>query len=144
MSQAQNIKRAVLSREIKDDSVFLVGQGTYNSKVGDVDIVFPYGLYANPPVGSMLLMFNVMGQEENRAALAYYQKERYENEPGEVTIGSPMFGSFIKFNKDEGIDIDCKGDLNLISNLNIKITSVDGNITIYAPNGQVTVHDIDG
>jgi phage gp45-like len=126
------IKRAVITRKTPDTGQATVAQVSWNNNTADnVESLTPYGYYMNPPVGSTGLMFSVMGQEENRAAIFNKPKIRFKNlEEGEVAIGNPITESVVKFLKNGDIDITCKNDQNVTvsGSVNITVTG-DTNIT---------------
>lgn len=133
------IRRGVVSRKTEDLGQFSIAQLKWGSdKVGNVEVLQPYGLSSYAPVGSLGLIFNVMGHEENRAAIINDPKKRFKNlKEGEVALGNFLTKSVIKFLESGDIEITGKanqnitiiGDSNLTVGGNTTITTT-GNITI--------------
>ena len=78
------IKRSTTTLPVDDANDFQVVQVSYMGKTADIENVLPYGLCSSPPVGSLALMFNIQGQEENRAGVA--------NSPRPMPAGSLSLG----------------------------------------------------
>lgn len=132
------IKRAVVSRKTADTGQFPAAQVTWNGKVADINVITPYGLYHNLPTDSLVLTFNVLGQEENLAGIGNTPKRRFKNlQEGEVAIGNPLTGSVVKFLENGDIEVTGKnnqnvnitGNVNLVVGGNVNITTT-GNTTI--------------
>ena len=148
------IKRARITKGGADDADYNVQQVSYLGKVADAEIVFPYGMSANLPLDSLVLLFNVNGNEQNRAGIGSFPPERKRNlEPGEVAFFHPFTNSFIYFRNSGDIDIDTQiasqfeevlGEYNnqaFSSAFNIQnsVTEIDGaNININARNVNMT------
>ena len=125
------IKRAVVTLTNKDSGQFAATQVSWmRDKTATTEVVHPYGLSSNAPLGSLALMFNVMGQEENRAAIIYDPKNRFKNlKPGEVALGNFVTKSVVKFLENGDIDITGMADQNINITGNSNIT-VGGNVTL--------------
>lgn len=146
---SQHIKRAVTNIASKDKDNFQTVQADYNGKTGNVEVVWPYGFSASAPEGSLLLMFNVLGQEENRAGLVSYPQKRFkELKSGEVMVGNFETGNYTKYNADGDTEIYSKNDLvaTVTRDLNIHVTGnlnmiVDGDCDINCTSGNaVNLH----
>ena len=138
MSIFNLIKRTLVSRKTADSGQFPVAQVSWNGKVGDIEVIYPYGLSGNLPIDSLVLTFNVNGQEENRAGIGNTPKRRFKNlKEGEVAVGNPLTKSVIKFLENGDIEItgtnnqniNITGDVNLTVGGNLNITTT-GNTTI--------------
>ena len=136
------IKRAVVTLTNKDSGQFAATQVKWmRDKVAITEVVHPYGLSSNAPVNSLALMFNVMGQEENRAAIVYDPKNRFKNlKEGEVALGNFVTRSVIKFLENGDIEITgiadqnvtLTGDMNVTVGGDVNLEST-GNVNITAP-----------
>lgn len=119
------VKRAVVTLVGKDSGQFASAQVKWmRDKVATTEVVHPYGLSSNAPKDSFALMFNVMAQEENRAAIIYDPKNRFKNlKEGEVALGNFVTKSVIKFLENGDIEI---------TGLNNQIVNITGdtNVTI--------------
>lgn len=101
------IKRARITKPGPDDADYNVQQISYFDKVADAEMVFPYGMSANLPKDSLVLLFNVNGNEQNRAGIGSLPPERKRNlEDGEVAFFHPLTKSFIYFRNRGHIEID--------------------------------------
>lgn len=111
------IKRSLVSRKTADSGQFPTAQVSWSGKTADIEVIYPYGLAGNLPTDSLVLMFSVMGQEENKAGIGNTPKIRFKDlKEGEVAVGNPTTGSVIKFL--ENGDIEVTG----VANQNINIT----------------------
>lgn len=98
------IKRGAITLTNADNKSVSYGQVKYLGKTALVENVYPYGLNAHAPVGGISLLFSVGDNEGNLASIPYCQSERFKNlKPGEVVIGSPATGSYIKFSQSNEI-----------------------------------------
>lgn len=151
------IKRAVVSLVGTDDKQFRIQQAKSFGDAYDVEIIFPYGVTANLPLGAFLTQFSVDGDEGFRVAIGDDPGNRIKNlAAGEVAFFHPPSKSKIHFKANGDIDIETpdtadNGDLNLTIKGNVNITCVNANITattkltVDSPEAQFTGNvDIDG
>jgi len=117
------IKRGVVTKKTPDSGQFSVAQVKWlTGKTGNVEVIHPYGFSSYAPVGSLALMFNVMGHEENRAAIINDPKRRFKDlKEGEIAIGNFLTRSYVKFKEN--------GDIEVISTNNRSVT-IAGNDSI--------------
>lgn len=140
------IKRAVITLGGADDKELPIQQLSYNGKVADAEIIFPYGVHANLSAdnNTLCIVFAVEGQEDYRAAMGYTPALRPKPlEEGEVVFYHPLTQSKIHFRNNGDIDIDVagdNGDLNatIKKDLNIIVAGdatidVTGTATVTAP-----------
>jgi phage gp45-like len=137
------IKRGVVTRATDDTGQFAIAQVQWIAgKSGNVEVVYPYGVSGYAPVGSLALMFNVMGHESNRAAIINNPKIRFKDlKEGEVAIGNFLTRSYIKFLENGDIEVigvasqnvTITGDVNLTIGGNCNIIAT-GNINATAAN----------
>jgi phage gp45-like len=147
------VKRAFITLGNDDSKTVSHCHATYLDKISPLEAIYPYGFSANAPIGGMVLVFTVGGSEANLAGIPYSQQERFKGlKSGEVVIGSPTSGSYIKFlangdieilskqkitvNTTSDIDVNAKGNINIttdndlnIKAKNIKIDSDDFKLT---------------
>lgn len=116
------IKRAYITLPDDDHGNFHVAQLSYFGNATRSQIIYPYGINANAPKDTLVLVMNVQAQEENLVGIAYAQKERFKNlKVGEVTVGSPKTGSYVKFLENGDIEIFSNNNINLTGK-NVKIS----------------------
>lgn len=135
------VKRAAVTLVGKDSGQFAGAQVKWmRDKVATTEVVHPYGLSSNAPLNSLALMFNVMGQEENRAAIIYDPKNRFKNlKSGEVALGNFVTKSVIKFLENGDIEITGLNDQNIAITGDTNVT-IGGNSTVaITGNNTVTV-----
>lgn len=157
---SNGIKRAIVSLVSSDNGVFQVAQISYLGKTANAELIYPYGLSSNPPVGSIAVIFNVQGQEENRVGIANYPGARFKNlKAGEVALGNFITKSNIKFLESGDIVVTSMNDMQVIISQNntvsigggcaVNITSnatvnIGGSATITCPtstvHGDVTIN----
>lgn len=124
------IKRAIVSRKTADTGQFPIAQVEWNGKAKNIHHITPYGLYSNLPIDSLVLTFNVLGQEENMAGIGNTPKRRFKNlKEGEVAIGNPITGSVIKFLENGDIEVTGKNDQNVNITGDVNVT-VGGNVNM--------------
>lgn len=128
------IKRCALSK-IDDSQSYQTAQVTYFDKIVDIETINPYGICSKAPAGSLGLMFSVMGQEENRAAIFNDQTNRFKDlQEGELVVGNYSTKSKIKFCANGDIEIFTNADINAqCANLNVTANTT----TITAPTNTV-------
>lgn len=108
------IKRGLVTLPGSDADPYCRTQVSYMGKTKNIEVVFPYGLAANLPENALVLLFNVQGQEENMAGIGNTPTQRFKNlAPGEVVVGSPRFGNYVKFGASGVIEIASTGALNV-------------------------------
>jgi len=100
-----------------DTAQYSIQQVTYNGRPIDVQLVFPYGMASIPPLDSEALMFNVLGQGENKAAIVDNSRTRFKGlSEGEVQIGNPLRQTYLYFDSLGNLNINVTGDLNITVN----------------------------
>jgi hypothetical protein len=120
------IKRGYVSNSLPDTADYSQVQVSYMGNSRKAAVINPYGLYTRLPLNTNVIMFSVNGQEENSAVVGYSREDRFKNlNEGEVLIGNPETGSYIKFESDNKIEILSKGDLNIdvTGNVNLKAST---------------------
>lgn len=125
ISQLKNLLRWAKITMTGDDSAsFPIQQVTYLGKTADAYVLFPFGLHANLTEDSLVAMFAMHGQEENRVVIGGTPTKRPTLAGGEVALYHPDTLYMIKF--------DTNGDL-LITAPNVQFTGnvvIDGNLTV--------------
>ena len=115
---ANMIKKSYITLPNDDSGDYSTTQISYYGKATNTQTIYPYGLNANAPIKTLLLLLNNMGQEENSCGIPYTAKERFKNlKSGEVVIGSPKSGSYVKFLENGDIEIytNDKGNINIFN-----------------------------
>ena len=126
---------------------FAVQQITYQGKVADSAVVFPYGIHANLPVDSLGLMFPIGDTSEDRAVIGYNPKVRPTLLEGEVSFYHPPTGSFITWKESGDLDILVGegGGGNVTINCTDATVTASGSVTIDTPTTTLTGDaEIDG
>ena len=118
------IKRGIVSLPGDDSGVYPRSQVIFMGKVKQVEMVSPYGLFSNAPKDSCALLFSIQGQEENIAGVGYSPLSRFKNlKSGEVVVGNPGTGSYVKFSSDGTVTVYSAADVNIQGAGAINITS---------------------
>ena len=117
MSKLTNlIKRAILTIASKDDTDFQTCQVSYLGKTKNINLVLPYGLFANPKENGLVLTFNIGANEENIAGIPYNPYIRFKDlKKGEVVVGNPHTQTKIHFKENGDIDIESNSTINIKS-----------------------------
>lgn len=78
--------------------------------VQNCQIISIYGINYNPPENTDGVAFDIMASSENKVAIFQGTLDRVQKglKPGEIAIGSPLGGNYIKFLLDGGIEIHGK------------------------------------
>jgi phage gp45-like len=119
------IKRSVVTLGNDDTKAIAHAQISYLDKIAPTEVVYPYGYSASAPVGTIALTFVVNGNEANLATIPYSQNGRINNlKAGEVAIGSPSTGSYLKFNVNKSVTLETKEKLFVesASDINCNVT----------------------
>ncbi len=104
------IKRSIVkSKQAKKN--FLTCQIDYMGFLSETEVVYPYGMIANAQIGYPAVTLSVGAQEDNKVSMPYtfagLSKLPVPDE-GEVVIGNPVVGSYIRFLKNGEIEINGK------------------------------------
>jgi len=96
------IKRSNISLASTDTGKYQIAQVNYfKNKTKNAHLITPYGLACNPSENEETIMLNVMGQEENTAAIPYAVTNRFKNlVKGEVRTGNPLSNASILYRND--------------------------------------------
>jgi phage gp45-like len=109
------IKFAKVTLSGSDSGGYNQSQVNYFGKTKQTFVLFPYGLDAKLPADSIVVLFNIMGQEENTVGIGTKPSIRFKNlQEGEVVVGNPSKQTKIYFKNDGTIEIT--GDTNVIIN----------------------------
>lgn len=123
------IRYAYVSLSVKDDGVKSITQASFLGKTANVQVISPYGLSVHLPFKTKLILFNIQGIEENRAAIGFSQNERFKNlEEGEVVVGNPKSQTYVKFDKDGNIEIIGKEKITINTSGNIDLKCENCNV----------------
>ncbi len=127
-----DIKLAAISLPGKDDKEFPDSQITFFGTTADCVPVYPYGMHANAPVDSYMILFSLNGQAENKAGIAFNPDLRKKNlKSGEVVHGNFVTGSTVFYDEDGNIIVNCEED---------EIVTIKGASTVnIAGNAAITV-----
>lgn len=144
------IKRAYVSLVGNDDQQFQTTQISYLNKTNVMEVIYPYGLSGNPPQDSLVLLFNVQAQEENRAGIANLPQQRFRNlNEGEVAVGNYLTTSNVKFADNGDVIVTTRNnqEVTIDQNANISISgdatvNVSGSTTLTS-NGTTINSDVD-
>lgn len=144
-SKIKNIIRwARITASGIDTRQYPVQQVEYKGKVGDCLMIFPYGHHANLTPESLVAMFAVEGDPNNRAGIGWTPTNRPVLAAGEICIYHPPSGSIIKFNAAGGIDITAVEDVTLtaqdmtinLDNLNVNCSGTAAFTGALTSNGK--------
>jgi phage gp45-like len=134
------IKRGLVTLSGNDSNNYPVCQVAFVKKTKTVEIVSPYGLYSNLPTGAQMIVFTVQAQEENLAGIGYNSLTRFKNlAEGEVVVGNPSTGAFVKFSADGSVTVCTSGAVN-ISCADCTINA-SGNIALGSGGAKVARYD---
>ena len=140
------VQRALVTLGGTDDKQFPVQQVTYQGKVADVEVMFPYGMHANLLPGQTIgVLFALNNEEDNRAFMGYTPNLRpKELEVGEVVFYHPVTQSKILFRNNGDIDISSLTSVNITVAGSVNVTAANitavaaVSISATAPNIDVT------
>lgn len=135
------IEYAIVTVASDDSGDSQVSQSDGLGKPMNSNVVTPYGLSSNAPVGSSLLKFLIDGSAQNVCSIAFNSPNRFKGlKPWEVAVGNFLKKNKVFFDEDGGITIDIietGQELSLQTPAgNIKILS-DGTVNINNGNFEV-------
>ncbi len=127
------IKRAVISNPSVDSNLVNDprAQIQYNGNTSRTHVLWPYGMEGRLPKDTLLISFNVNGDEANKTGIGYTPND--PNEPfqsGEVAFGNPVSRTFIKVLANGDVIIANRDGTSILM-------TVNGNAII---NGDVTIN----
>lgn len=144
------IKRAVISNPTDDSNIYCITNVNYYEKNSLVEMIFPYGMSANPPAGTIGLLFNINGHESNRAFIPYAVSNRFKDlEITGVIFGNPASQIYIIFGDNGNILIKStkvifkKGDIKIEEEATIDCIKINlgiGGNKIARLGDQITVN----
>lgn len=146
MNRIRNIvKRARLSLVGDDDLPFAQSQAEFSGTTADYQALWPYGIHANAPVDSHLVLFQNEGKADDIFGFATAPALRQKNlRSGEVVIGNFVKGCKLFFNEDGDLIVTVPGDheVTVSGNVTINVSgtadiTVDGDVTMTAPNTEI-------
>lgn len=118
------IKRCYVTAGSEDTADYQTAKVSYLEKDTTVEHLTPYGVYSNPPVDSIGVVFLIAADEDNRFAILNRPDIRFKNlKSGEVAIGNPLTESVIKFDEN--------GDITIVGKNNLKVT-IEGSAEIIS------------
>jgi hypothetical protein len=124
------VKRCLITIPSQELGQYPVAQVSYFGKAGNSEEIYPYGMGGVSPSGSIGIMFNVNGQEDNRSHIATAPKLRPGGlKPGETYFGNLVSGSITIFKENGDWDVTINKDGNLTFNGDLNIT-VNGSVNI--------------
>ncbi len=123
----------------KDGNNFYNAQLEYLGMSNEGGILYPYGLFANPPANAMGVTFNIMADQTNQVTIPFHPLKRFTGlKPGEVIVGNADTQTSIKFDEDGNVTISSKGTVTIEGDL-----VVTGNMTstgdMVSDGGDLTV-----
>lgn len=104
-------------------------------RVGDIEVLFPYGITATAPIDSIVTTFSIGANAADRSGIAYDPTTRIKGlEEGEVAVGNFLIGTYLKFTKLGKIMIFMNNIIvvpDLVANLttHTHISAIPGNPT---------------
>lgn len=130
MNLFQKIKQAFSSDPGNDSAPYPRGKCGYCGKTADFVKLYPYGLSANEPAGSFVLLINSQGQEAVKFGIPSAMKQRLKNlSQGEVALYNSETGVYVFLKADGTVEINADtlidGDLHVTGDVQI-----DGNTAI--------------
>jgi len=134
------IKKAIVSLLVDDATTYPRVQLSYNGVTTDAYRLTPYGLSSQPPTGALAVILSPDGRRDDPVALIANPLGRFKGlKEGEVQVGNEITGSFVKFNRENGLEafVTAGGDLVVAVEAGNAEIDVTGTVTITAPTVQV-------
>lgn len=95
-----------VTRPGKDNGADTISQVESMGRAVNVTMLYPYGISANAPENSTVLIFAAGGSAQNMAALAMFPENRKPDlKPGEIAIGNMLSKALVFFKEDGEIEI---------------------------------------
>lgn len=121
------IRYGRITKRLTRKGQFAVQQTAYLGKVADAHMVHPYGLHANAPADSLVLLFSVQDNPDNRAALPMDVKNWPDLAEGEVALYHPTTGGLVVWQASGNLEITTAADV-AVSCANLTATAT-GNLS---------------
>lgn len=88
----------------------------YQGGGATAETIAPYGFASRAPVGSQAMVWNVLGQNDNKVCMSYDFSTRFKGlKPGETAVGNQVTGANVKFNAEGGILITAPKAIDIMS-----------------------------
>jgi len=130
------IKIAQVTRPGPDSGIDSVSQVEYMGKSTDAAALYPYGMSANAPNGSSVLLLSLGGSAQNEIGIPFSVENRFRDlKSGEVKLGNFVTKAHVIFKEDGSIEIEAGLDGGPI-----RVSNGNGFIEL-AENGQVNIND---
>lgn len=139
MKGSEFVKFAVITANTDDSTDIQFMQVKVDEVARHVASLYPYGLFSNAPLGSLVVALNIKGHEENKVGIPMRASEdRFKDlEPGETVFGNVISRSHIKILNNGDIEVTSLGNIVATATGNIEATA-DGDIEATA-GGDITI-----
>lgn len=147
-----SLRTSSATTEARDDADVQLQQLSANGVARDSVALFPYGLSASPPVGSIAALFSVMADPANRVHIPTATgAARFKGlEPGEVVVYHPITQTRLHFKANGDIEVQTgsASELHTVESLlvdagNVIVLSADTGVVVTCPdislNGDVVI-----
>ncbi len=125
-------------KAILDNSPFRKARVRGLNKDSTVYVVYPYGITANAPLGSLCVSWQIGGQESDRFAITDFPQIRPKDlKPGEVVVSNYLTKSEVRFKANGDIEITSAAKVNVIAATDLNLTAIE-NLTLNAVNIEIT------
>jgi len=129
------VKIAYVTISDDDSGIDSISQVEFLGKPTNAANVIPYGLSANPPTGTTMLIFSSGGSSQNLIGVPYSTENRFRNlKAGEVAVGNFMTKAKIFFDENGGVVMNVGKDGGTIQLEN------DNGYIMLADDGKVTIN----
>lgn len=117
---------------VNDENDFRFGFIKFRGNTNKTNVYTPYGMYHNPPVGSLTMSYSLSGNDSNIMSMAIGGKARYKSlDPSEVQFGNPVIGSYTLYDKDGNVSVNAPNNVTVNADGDVTIESA-GTININA------------
>lgn len=116
------IKYGYVSYVMADTKDAPFTQVSCNDKAVPIYVINPYGLASNLPKDCQVILFSVNGDAGNLAGIGNVREKRFKNlKEGEVIVGNPITGTYVKFDKDGNVEIESKKNVTITAATQVKV-----------------------
>ena len=125
-----SIRLAQITAAGKNGEQFATQQLTYLGRVADSMMMFPYGLHANAPVGSLGLMFSVQGYPDDKVTIPWAPKTRPDLAEGEVAFYHPPTDGHIIWRESGKLEIITGTEGTADIEITASCVKINGNLEV--------------
>jgi phage gp45-like len=137
------VKIAQVTRPGADDGLDTVSQVEYMGKPTNAAVFYPYGVSANAPNTSSVLLLSIGGSSQNAIGIPFSTENRFRDlKSGEVKIGNFVTKANVFFSEDGSVTIEAGldgGDITVKNQNGSILMEKDGHMRLENGSGYIDI-----